>query len=304
MRPVLSIIIPTYNKSPLFLPYAIKGIQNQKINRSNFEVIFGNNNGGKEVREFAKKVHAKIVDVNGKGPHIQDQKNAAIKVAKGEYVFILDHDEEMSPTLLESIINTVKKKKTIDAWYLNFTLVEKGRILTQVRNFEESFYSQSAVAAVRIIRRDLFKDKIAFDPELNSGPGDWDIDLQLRDINATFGHLNDFLIHHEEKLGFWGYVTKKTIYADGGEIYKNKWKKRNFRLYKDLVVNQYSPLYRFLLVFVGNGRWRRIIPNIHLYILFISVKVSMACIYFFYLAIGGDKRNRLINSSVTNRTNK
>lgn len=287
MKPVISIIIGTYNASDKFLPYALKGIDNQISSKENFEVIFANIGDNPKIRELAKTVDARIVQIEGNPPKFQEQKNAAIMSAKGEYILIVDHDEEMSPNLIGNFINTIKKDKNsdIDAWIVPFKLIEKGRLFSKIRNFEEGFYKDSVVAAARIIRRKLFvANKIHFDPLLNSGPGDWDMDLQLKKAGAKFAYLDNILIyHHEERLGFWGYVNKKKVYAFGGEIYKDKWREKDKFLYDKVVKKQYDPVYRLFGIFIEKGKWKKLILGIHLYIMFLFVKGTMSLIYFHYL---------------------
>lgn len=285
--PIISIIIGTYTASDKFLPYVLKGIINQASPRENFEVIFANIGDNPKVKKLAKIVNARIVEIKGNPPKYQEQKNAAIMSAKGEYIFIVDHDEEMSPNLIENFINTIKKDKNsdIDAWFVPFKLIAKGWLFSKIRNFEEGFYKDSVVAAARIIRRKLFiQNKVQFDPLLNSGPGDWDMDLQLIKARAKFAYLDNVLIyHHEERLGFWGYVNKKKVYALGGEIYQNKWKKKDKLLYDKVVGKQYDPLYRLFGIFVEKGKWKKLILGFHLYLMFLFVKGIMSLIYFHYL---------------------
>lgn len=286
MTPIISIIIGTYSASDKFLPYALKGINNQIAPRENFEVIFANIGNSPKVRKLAKTVNARMVQIAGKPPKYQEQKNAAIKQARGEYIFIVDHDEEMSQTLVKHFVTTISKdsNRDIDAWYVPFKLIAKGKLFTKIRNFEEIFYKNSVVAGARIVKTKFFRiPNFGFDPLLNSGPGDWDLDLQLIKAGAKFGYLDDVVYHHEERLGFWGYVKKKKIYALGGEIYQNKWKKKDKYLYDHIVRKQYSPYHRLFGIFVEKGKWKKLILGFHLYIMFLFVKSTMALIYFRYL---------------------
>jgi hypothetical protein len=204
------------------------------------------------------------------------------KLARGKYLFILDHDVELSNGLLKKIVSLIKEGgKKYDAWYIPYKIIAKGFILNKVRNFEEMFYTKSIIAAPRLIKRNIFwRTENQYDPLLNSGPADWDLTLQLKILGINIGYLNYFVYHHEENMSFWNFLTKKVIYSKGGELYKKKWKNKNKQIYNSIVVKQYSPYYRLFGIFIDNGNWIKLITNLHLYILFLFIKVTISAIYF------------------------
>ena len=90
-----------------------------------------------------------------------------------------------------------------------YKVVAKG-MLNKIRNFEEKFYQHSVVAVPRIIKKSIFfKTERQYDPILSGGPADWDITNQLIEASAIFKYIDEYAYHHEERLGFWGFITKK-----------------------------------------------------------------------------------------------
>lgn len=283
-KPVISIIIPTYYYSKETVKVPLKSIASQNFPKEYYEVIIADNKGGDEIKILAKQYGATIIEIDGDPPQVCRQVNLAARRARGEYIFVLDHDVELSPNFLGSTINLIGNNKNIDAWFIPYKIMAKGDLLNKVRNFEEYFYKDSIIAAARIIKKSIFwKTKDQYDIKLSSGPADWDLTNQLRVIGAKFNYTKDYVYHHEEQLDLLHFISKKTIYADGGEIYKKKWFKENIKIYNEIVKKQYNPFYRLFSIFIENGKWKRLILSVHLYLLFLIIKVSMSGIYFYNL---------------------
>lgn len=284
IKPIVSIIIPTYAKSESYIEVALKSIASQTCPKDYYEIIVADNNGTKNVRQLAKQYGARFIMINGVSPQVCVQRNVGAKISKGRYIYTMDHDIELSPNLFKNFAVITKKNPDVDAWYILFQIIASGRLLTRVRNFEEIFYRDSVVVSARIIKREtFFKTESQFDPKLNSGPADWDFDLQLMQINAKFGYLEDYVYHHEEGLSLLGFITKKTIYSKGGEIYQDKWQEKDPKLYNEIVKKQYDPFYRLFGIFFEKGKWKKLIPNLHLYILFLVIRIIMFTIYLLSL---------------------
>lgn len=283
-NPIVSIIIPTFSKSANTLETPLKSIVGQTCPKDYYEIIVADNNRTKEVKKLASKYGAKFVEIKGKPPQVCVQRNVGAKASKGEYIYTMDHDIELSPNFIKNFVLIIKRRPEVDAWYIPYKIIANSTLLTRVRNFEELFYRNSVVASVRIVKREIFwKTETQFDPKLNSGPADWDFDLQLMQINAKFDYLNDYVYHHEEKLNILNFIMKKTTYSKGGEIYQDKWQKKDIKLYKKVVKKQYDPFYRLFGLFFEKGKWKMLILNIHLYIVFLLIRAIMFAVYFFSL---------------------
>lgn len=105
----VSVIMPVYN-SGQFLKTAVKCILSQSF--KDFELILvddGSADGSSDVcDQFAKK-DARIVVLHQKNGGICNARNAALRIAKGEYIAFSDHDDEYLPGLLEAAYKTAIK---------------------------------------------------------------------------------------------------------------------------------------------------------------------------------------------------
>lgn len=283
-NPIVSIVIPTYNSENI-LEVALRGIANQKCPKQLYEIIIADNHSTDHTKEIAQKYGARIIEVHGKAPQVCRQRNLGAKAARGDYILILDHDVELSQNLIKNFARLLKTAKTdIDSWYVPYKNVASSKLLTEVRNLEDEFYQDSVVAAARLIKKEFIKRTgVEYDPNLSSGPADWDFNIQLKLAGAKFGYLKDCVYHHEEGLGFWKYTTKKTAYIKGGELYKDKWRKKNYKIYEDVVKRQYHPFHRLFWIFIEKGKWKKLMRKLHIYLLFLFPKIIMSMVYFYHL---------------------
>lgn len=280
---VVSIIIPTYYKSSETLEIPLKSIVNQKCPKEFYEVIIADNKGGEVIKNLAKKYKTRFTEVDGKPSQVCRQINRGAKIARGEYLLLVDHDIAVDQNLIGNFVKIVRNKKlNVDAWYIPYKIIARGKLLTKIRNFEESFYQDSIIAAPRLIKKSIFA-KIHFDQNVSSGAPDWDFMLQMKLLGIRFGYIKDYFYHHEEEMSFWQFISKKVIYSEGGEVYKNKWRRKNPEIYNSIVAKQYDPLYRLFGIFIENGKWKKLILGFHLYLMFLFVKGTMSLIYFRYL---------------------
>lgn len=284
-KPVISVVIPTYCKSGDILEIPLKSLAEQRCPRNYFEVIIADNNGGERVKSLAKKYKARIVKVSGKPSQLCRQINKGASVAKGEYILLEDHDIELESDFIGNFAKMVKiDKADVDAWFVPYKIISDGKLLTKIRNFEEEFYKGTVIAAPRLIKRRIFS-VLKWDPRVSAGAPDWDYTIQMQLKGYKFGYCNNYFIHHEEQMNFWQLLTKKTTYNEGGEVYKNKWRKLNPKIYKTIVFKQYDPLYRLFGIFFENGKWKKLILQFHLYCLFLAIKVTMAFVYLYNLKV-------------------
>jgi len=278
--PTISIIIPTFNSAKV-LPIIFSGIKNQIYPKKNIEVIIADNGSNDETIGLANKFGAKVITVQGKPPQVCKQRNNGIMKAMNEYVMPLDHDMELSPTLLKHFAQVSKRyNNSIDAYFVPEKIIASSRILSALRTFERSFYSGTVIDAVRIIKKKTFlRAPEKYDPALSGGPADWDLDIQLKKIGAKFAVLSNPIYHHEERLSFWKYISRKSIYGEGIKIYIRKWR-RDKKIFDEVVSKQFGVYYRSIGVFIENGKWRMLLSSFPLYILFLGMKFLMVLLFF------------------------
>ncbi len=103
--PKISVIIPTYNCAE-YLPKAIDSILNQTY--QDFEIIIvddgSTDNTKTKAEHFIRKYPEKIRYFYQENRGLPGARNAGINVAKGDYVALLDADDELNPEALKKCL--------------------------------------------------------------------------------------------------------------------------------------------------------------------------------------------------------
>ncbi len=280
MLPTISIIIPTYNSEKV-IGSCLKATRNQNYPKDKFEIIVADNYSKDRTVSISKSLGAKVILVEGVPPQVCVQRNLGAEKAQFEYLLFLDHDMELSRNLLKNFAEKVlETNNKVDAWYVPEKIVGNGPLWTKIRNFERSFYDSTVIDAARIIKKEKFERTEKYDVKLSSGPADWDLDIQLKEIDCTFGIIDECVYHHEELLSLRRYLTKKTKYTNGGLFYQEKWRKRSEKAYNEIVRKQYNAWYRFIGVFFENGKLKKVAKGFYLYIAIAFIKLCVGVKYF------------------------
>ncbi|MES5404992.1 glycosyltransferase [Streptococcus infantarius] len=121
MKPVLSVIIPVYNVEK-YLERCIESILIQTW--KNYEIILiddgSTDNSSKICDDYAEKYHH-ISVIHKKNGGLSEARNIGIQYAQGDYVFFLDSDDWVLPTMFENLKDIIcTKKHDIIHFHLKF----------------------------------------------------------------------------------------------------------------------------------------------------------------------------------------
>ena len=105
----VSIIMPVYNVEK-YLKRAVNSVLSQKF--SDFEIILSDDgsidNSGRICDELAEQ-NRRITAIHKENGGVSSARNAALKIARGEYVYFMDPDDYLVGELLEENIGIAQK---------------------------------------------------------------------------------------------------------------------------------------------------------------------------------------------------
>lgn len=119
-RPKISIIMPTWNTDEKWLTRAIESVLNQTY--SNWELCIADGGSTKKttkstLKQFAEndtRIKVRFLDKN---LGISGNSNEALALATGEFIALLDHDDELAPFAFYEVIKLLNLHQEIDFIY-------------------------------------------------------------------------------------------------------------------------------------------------------------------------------------------
>lgn len=139
----LSIVIPVYNEED-YIRGTLDSIYKQNVEKIFFEVIVVNDgtpdNSMDIVQEFAA-THSNLRIINQKNQGLSCARNAGIKIAKGEYIWVVDSDDMVTEYSINDILKEIQVHPNVDMFC--FDLYEKrGDNLIPTSLFSKTSYQK------------------------------------------------------------------------------------------------------------------------------------------------------------------
>ncbi|MDP8236283.1 MAG: glycosyltransferase [Candidatus Erginobacter occultus] len=249
MSPIdVSIVVTTRNEEK-HIPSCLESVRRQDYPAEKYEIIIVDNNSTDRTKEIASRCTPLVFN---HGPERSAQRNFGIERARGKYILYLDADMTLGDGLLKECVGKCDSEG-LSGLYIPERVIGKG-FWIKARDFERSFYNGTCIDAARFVRRETALEIGGFDENLN-GPEDWDFDRRLR-VAGKVGVASAVIFHDEGRFNLRSYLKKKSYYSRGFAAYIAKWGKSNLEIKK-----QFGLRYRYLGVFLENGKWRRLLAH-------------------------------------------
>ena len=167
----ISVIIPTFNRAGT-LKRAIESVLRQTLQP--YEVIIiddGSNDGTKELVSYSYPSIKYIYQVN-KG--VSSARNVGIKYANGDWIALLDSDDEWLPSKLDSQVKAIRANPAIEFFHTNEIWIRNGVQVNQMKKHKKhgGFIFEKCLDMCRIspssvlIKKDIFDNIGMFNESL------------------------------------------------------------------------------------------------------------------------------------------
>lgn len=200
-KPKFSIIMPVYNVEIKWLSKAINSIINQTYPYWEICIVDDHSTRSETIEYieniFNKKIKKLILEEN-KG--ISYASNSAAKMATGDYLILMDNDDEMREEALYHIASAINESNP-DILYSD----EDKITINGVRRFPffkpdwspDLLYSQMYICHLLIIKKEIFDKVDGFRSEFN-GSQDYDLMLRMSEITQNIYHIPKILYSWRE----------------------------------------------------------------------------------------------------------
>lgn len=216
-RPKISIIMPVYNPAASWVSAAIESVKRQAY--ENWELCIADASTGEEIkgllRHYAESgpgIKVRFLDENH---GIAGNTNEALLLASGEYVGLLDHDDEISPDALYEVVKYLQAHRDADIIYSDEDKIGPGGRRSDP--FFKPGWSPDMLLScmytghLSIYRRRLVEDIGGFRQGYD-GSQDYDLALRLIERTKSIHHIPKVLYH-------WRMVPGSTSVSIGSKRY-------------------------------------------------------------------------------------
>lgn len=226
-QPLVSVIVPARN-SEITIGRCLNSIRKQDYQR--VEIIVVDNHSSDNTRGVANEYGARVYL---KGPERGAQVNFGVKQALGKYVYRVDSDFVLQPSVIREAVE-ICEKKGYDAIAIHNTSDPSVSFWAKVRKVERDCYREDELnVAARFMKKEAFDSVGGFDESLVAGE-DYDIHNKLLRHSAKIGRIKSQEIHIGEPRTLAEIVRKHYFYGKsiGHFISKNS----------DKALKQLSPI--------------------------------------------------------------
>ena len=137
MNPLLSVIIPLYNKQDYIL-HTLNSVLSQEFN--DYEIVIVDDGSTDNSFQIVKSISDKRIRIfrkdNG-GP--SSARNFGVKMAKGEWVLFLDADDTLVENMLNMVADVIHKKCFADVFSYNRYIVGNGKRYLLKRRYANGY---------------------------------------------------------------------------------------------------------------------------------------------------------------------
>lgn len=217
--PLVSVIIPTKNSADT-LEACLKSIKNQTY--QNIETIIVDQSSTDDTTKIAKRYGAKIVSLPPPKFYSPPTKsrNTGAQESKGEILYHIDSDMELSPKLIEEIVHRFEKNKHTIALVIHEEDQTRG-FWSRCKALERRCYwGNDNIESARAVRREIFEKVHGYDEKINSGE-DFDIHRRYKK-EGGIEFCENVIYHNLGTLNFQKTLSKKFNYGRTGSAYFEK----------------------------------------------------------------------------------
>ncbi|HEY1207328.1 MAG: glycosyltransferase [Bryobacteraceae bacterium] len=206
-HPLVSVIVPVYRPTPADIERAIASVRAQSY--SNWELCLADDGSDSpDISEILARAAAgdsriRVTALASLGG-ISAASNAALALAHGEYVALLDQDDELSPDALFYAVDAINHHPGAGFFYSDEDKLDaagnRWAPFFKPDWSPDLLLSEDYCGHLLVARRDLVERAGGFRPEYD-GAQDYDLILRLSELTAEVAHIPRVLYHWRTGAG-------------------------------------------------------------------------------------------------------
>jgi O-antigen biosynthesis protein len=207
-QPLISVITPVFDPGAQVLRETIESVLAQTYERWELCLADGGSTAPgvrAALEEYAGRDPRIRVSYLGENRGISGNSNAALAMAGGAYVVLLDHDDLLAPDMLFEVVALLNHDRAADVIYYDEDKVAEDGKQRHSPWFKPAAFSPDLLLSTNymmhcVVRRKLLNELGGFDPAAN-GAQDWDLSLRLSERTRAIAHIPKVLYHWRQVVG-------------------------------------------------------------------------------------------------------
>lgn len=206
-QPLVSIVTPVYNTRAKWLRAAIESVRQQVYGRWELLLVDDASTSAEtiETLDEYRSVDPRITIVQLKtNSHVSAASNAALDAATGEFIALLDHDDELAPDALAEVARHVNAHPDVDFIYSDEDKLDLGGARCDPyfkpdwapEHFLNFMYTNHLMVLRRELVETVGRFRIGFE-----GSQDYDLALRVVSVSDRVGHIPKVLYHWRRVAG-------------------------------------------------------------------------------------------------------
>ena len=219
LQPLISVIMPVYNVRPEWLRAAVDSVRKQSY--GNWELCIADDCSTdqalkcllREIAEQDERIRVRFLEQN---IGIAGASNAALAIAHGQFVGLLDNDDELADCALWEVVQVINRQPNIDFIYSDEDkITEKGKRYAPFFKPDfapDTLRSYNYICHFTVIRQDVLTAAGGFRQDYD-GSQDYDLFLRVTERTKRIAHIPKILYHWRSVAGSVGRDGTAKMYA-------------------------------------------------------------------------------------------
>ena len=218
--PLFSIVIPVFQTPEKYLRELLDSLLNQTYPKLEICIADGSAAGrscGKVLKEYAAKDSRVRFEILGENRGIAGNTNAALALAKGDFVVLCDHDDVLPPEALYECAAAIREHPDCDCLYTDEDKLDMDGGSLFDPNFKPDF-NQDMLCSVNyichlfVVKRSLQEAAGVFDPAFD-GAQDYDFIFRVTERAKRIVHIPKILYHWRCHMNSTASNPESKLYA-------------------------------------------------------------------------------------------
>jgi glycosyltransferase involved in cell wall biosynthesis len=207
INPTVSIIIPAHNVAP-YIGETLASVMAQSF--TDYEVFVVNDGSTDETEAKLAPFRERIIYLEQENRGVSAARNAALRVARGRYIALLDGDDIWMPDYLKTLVARLEGKAQIDVIYPNAIFFGsprwEGRLFmdaypsSEPVTFEKLLTRECVIFVSSVFRREVMEAVGGYDETLGECE-DFDLWLRMAQRGCRFAFTTEPLVRYRRRSG-------------------------------------------------------------------------------------------------------